>query len=138
MCLVIDSKAFVADYMFATWLCKRVQMLLMQRLVKRRLQHLDEFVDLQFGLPQGTVDVRKALVMSAQSLEVVKVGKHFAIQINKRLKYPSTRIPLAAICRLVSYGSLTTKGYTLFTDVFSQVADRLNEYYEEYVFEYYM
>ncbi len=127
MKLIIPKNKY--DYSFVHWLLVIIKYLLLRKLPQKSLVHFDNML---------SVDVKKLFHDGIQALYVKELKDSYVIEIHPSTRFNGTLVTVADLCKMVSYGSLDHKGYTLFGDVFNFVSSHLSEYYDIYLHEYYI
>ena len=127
MKLVIAKSKY--SYSFVYWLLTVVRYQLIRRIPKKPLFHIDALLAL---------NTAKVLHDASQALHIKELQDVYIIEIDPSVRFGKTNVPVASLCKTVSYGSLNHKGYTLFNDVFNFVSTHLSEYYDIYLHEYYI
>lgn len=127
MRLIIPKDKY--DYSFVHWLLNIIKYLLLRKLPQKSLVHFDSML---------SVDVKKLFHDGIQALHIKELKDSYIIEIHPSTRFKGTSVTVADLCKMVSYGSLDCKGYTLFGDVFNFVSVHLSEYYDIYLHEYYI
>ena len=72
------------------------------------------------------------IINAINSLEYVRQGSNYIVQINMYKNAPKSTAKLSDICYLINYGNMEMPPYTLFTDVFKGVANNVWSMYNDY------
>lgn len=80
-------------------------------------------------------DVRKAILISLNTLKYRKIKNVYIIDIGKDILFPNYQVKLETVCKLLNYGNTQIKGYPIFTNVFNDIRQNLESYYQQYLDE---
>ena len=86
---------------------------------------------------RSDVELKNLLYTASKALVIKELKSAYIIEISDSIMYEGTKQSLASLCRTVSYGSLSSKGYGLLTNIFSRVSSDLTKYYEWFLLEYF-
>lgn len=124
---------------FIKWLIKILQMELMSNINLKKIQRLNNYVNDvlsdQEEVKVKSVNLSTAIVVGVRHLSFYESDGYFCIQINPKTFYPGTKLRVYKFCEFINYGNLDIAGCNLFTNVFSNVAENLPNYYNIFFLE---
>lgn len=124
---------------FVKWLIKILQMELMSNVNIKKVNslnlYINEVLSQRKDIKLDSVNLNTALVVGVKHLTFYETDGYFCIHINPKTFYPGTKFRVYKFCEFINYGNLDIPGCNVFTNVFSNVADNLQTYYNIYSLE---
>lgn len=111
---------------FIFWLMKRIRDYSLLNI------NSDKLINLQSNEDYKNIDLLNCLVQCLNSLQYRKYPEKYIIQVNPNIIVTQRRAKLIDICKYITYGTLTIKGYPIITDIFKYFAENLDEFLEEF------
>lgn len=79
---------------------------------------------------------KEIIYKGADSLRVVELPQKFLIEINPKYKMPGVENKkVLTLCKLINYGNAEMKGYPIFSNIMSDIADNINAYIDLYMLQ---
>ena len=124
------------DRDFGFWLLNRIKMHFNAEVDPRKLTSWNKFFEESedytsiYGTP---IDSLKILETGINNLLVRKLPDMIVISMNKNKFVPGLdRIRVDTVCRLITFGNTSVKGYPVLLDTLQHFADNINEYIDLY------
>lgn len=136
MKLEIFDEDNTLDTGFGRWLIRQIQLEFRARVDTRKLYRWDEFISTSTEYSSLYSNPVKAVVIlqtSLQSLQVDKLPHKLIIKFNKNQFMPGMdRVKVDTLCRLITFGNGSIKGYPLIKDILQEFADNMEDYVDIY------
>jgi hypothetical protein len=138
MRLVINDPDGIVEYRFCTWLISQIQREYLLRVNIKKYSFIDEYLSTLDFMKNHSGATSHSIVQAGLSRLVVNSDEDsFTIHINDTMLFdPENGIKLNSMCKLINYGTISVKGYSIITDLFTYFAeniDMLLKYYYTYV-----
>lgn len=136
MRLQIQDPENSLDRDFGFWLINRIKQHFNAELDPRKLVAWDRFFDEsdEFVSVYGTkISSQYLLRAAASNLILRKLPDSLEIFVNKNLFAPGLdRVKLDTVCRLITFGNQSVKGYPVLLNTFQYFVDNINYYIDLY------
>ena len=107
---------------FGNWLLEVAKQEIKKSFNKKKLESFSQYMDITINIPVETF-LTKVLEAIVYTIDDEAISIHI-----DRNTYLVGNIKLETLCRAINFGNTTQKGYPIFTDVFSKIANNINEY----------
>lgn len=137
MKLEIEYKENTLNKDFGNWLISIITDSIKKELDEKKLINLDKYIEENFNhlfkKPVTSKDIifagLKELVCDDDSSKlIIKISSHKFMQ-------GLDRVRIETLCRLINFGNTSVKGYPIFTDTFTIIANDITIYVEKYLRE---
>lgn len=128
---VIVEREYGED--FVLYLVERMKILMLKELNWKKITLYSEYVSEVTGVKLSSNNLIDAFVSYVNSIDYRVTKTHYVIEARSRKKIK--KIPIALICKLVSYGDLNKGGYPILLVMFNFVQTSLHLFYKRYIQE---
>lgn len=137
MYLEISNHQGLLTKSFGNWLIKELHNNFFINLNEAKLKNWDTYFeksDEYKSIYKKKIITKEILIIGIKNLICKEAATKLIIQINPNLFVPGLdRIRIDQLCRVINYGTITTQGYPIFTDLFIEVSDNINQYIDKYI-----
>ena len=138
MKLVINDPDGVVNYGFCVWLTSQIRSKYMAEVNIKKFSAIDKYLESLDFMERHKGQTAHIIVQNGLRNLVIKSGKDsYTICINESLSYDFLAgVKLSSLCKLINYGSLSVRGYSIITQIFTEIAENLDvllTYYYRYV-----
>lgn len=79
---------------------------------------------------------KEIIYKGANLIRVREIPKKFIIEINPNVIMPGVKAKkVVTLCKLINYGNMEIKGYPIFSDTFTMIAENINAYIDLYAIQ---
>lgn len=133
---IIDKKNLLSD-MFLVWIIRRLKEQMIAYIDENKLKSWDSYLNEQTSFKSiylKKISAKDILLSGINNLIFNKSSSKISILIDPNQYLPGMdRIKIYDMCKMINYGTLSQKGYPLFTNIFKQVESTFGEYVDEYL-----
>ncbi len=122
---------------FGNWLINKINDLFIQRINKSKLIPWDIYLNQEPSYKSiylkkiSTFDI---LMIGIRNLVCDDIPGKLIIKIDPNQYVPGLdRIRINSICKLITYGNTSIKGYPIILDILNEIADNIDNYIEQYM-----
>lgn len=141
MKLILPTKIgkFNVDRRFIKWLEKYIKYQIIKNTDNKYLLELDKMIEEsqlleEFKVGDVKFNSKKAILLSINCLQCVKIKDSYHISINNNINFPGYALPLENICKLINFGTLNIKGFPIYTNAFNNIVVNLPRYFTRYYY----
>ena len=138
MQLTIYDKSKLLDERFGKWLCRRLLFSVIDEIEKdpAKFELFNSYINQNnifssVNNKNTDVDSKSVVLEGARNFICKGTPLVLAIDPNQYVK-GLDRVPLQQFCKFINYGNLSIKGFPIFTNVFENAAEHIDELVEEY------
>ena len=128
MHILVDNTKY--DYNFCLYLSKVAGRRIIYLLNPAKTIMWDEYFENEFGKKVKTLSI---IQNGASNIVVRRKDNNFLIEIDDTIYLNTFGTKLCTLCREINYGNINMKPYPIFTDVFNDISDHLEECYSRYL-----
>lgn len=137
MKLEISDPKNLLDRSFIMWLKVKIRDKIISDIDCKKLIKWDEYFNtnnVYKSIYKKKLYTRDLITAGATNLDFTKSESTFTIFVNRNVFTPGLdRIKLETVCKLINFGDLEIKGYSIFTDTFDYFADNIQIYVDRYL-----
>lgn len=137
MKLKINDPQGILDRPFITWLMVQIRNKVIIETNLKKLERWDEYFNSENvykSIYKKRILTKDIITAGISNLCYQLTEDGFDISINPNIYTPGLdRIKLLSICKLINFGNQQISGYPIFTNIFQEVADSINDYVEKYL-----
>lgn len=137
MKLEITDPSGILGKSFIEWLAIQIRNKVIKEININKLIRWDEYFNSETvykSIYKKKISTKDIITAGICNLYYQTSETGFWIKINPNIFTPGLdRIKLDTICRLINYGNQQISGYPIFTTVFEDIAQHINEYVERYM-----
>ena len=124
---MIRINRYKYSYLFSIWLVSRIKFEIMSKVLNSNFKPLENYLRKELKINQSIYQVISKCI---ESIEIVKLNSSYVIQINQNKKYND--ILVKTISKIIDYGTIDLKGYSIFSSIFDNINKNLDVYYYIY------
>lgn len=130
----------ILDRPFIVWLMTQIRNKVLMECNLKKLEHWDVYFNSETvykSIYKKRIFTKDIITAGISNLHYLLTDDGFFISINPNIYTPGLdRIKLISLCKLINFGNQQILGYPIFTDIFQEIADNINDYVEKYLNTY--
>lgn len=134
--IIIDRKNLLTDN-FVYWLIERLKEMIISDLDAKKLSLWDNYFKeekIYKSIYLKKISSKDIILCGANNLIFNKSQTQITVFIDANSYVPGLdQVKIADACKMINYGTLSQKGYPIFTNAFRQVEDNFNTFIDEYI-----
>lgn len=136
MHIEIHDESHYLTFDFGSWLISRIQYNFNYHVDLNKLQVWDEFFESSAdynSIGDNKISTLAILQSGLKNLICQDLPDKLIIRINpNQFVIGLDRVKVDQVCRLINFGNTSIKGYPIFTELFNEIVENINEYVDEY------
>ena len=121
---------------FINWLIsQKIKESLILHINPKKLKLLEIAFNNQYNL-ETKINFNKALIIAFNSLTYLETIGDFYIFFDQKIRYPKSDITIISILKFIDCGNMTTSGIRVFSNLFSEISNNPNKFYNMYMRQY--
>lgn len=132
--IINDDDKYTGD--FLKFVIEKTRELFLEKLNKQKLQSFEIFINKNpkyNSLFKKYIPAYEICYSALYNLHVKHFGSVITIEIDSMINLPNTSIKLIELVELIDKGNLVLKAYPIFTEVFKEIEDKIENLYAEFI-----
>lgn len=127
------------DRDFCEWLADIVKSQIKGSIDEKKLIRWNEYLSSGSTITlmgRKSILAKEIIFKGVDLILVRELPEKFIIEINPNIMMPGVKNKrVSTLCKLINYGNMDIKGYPIFSDTFSMIADNINAYIDLYALQ---
>ena len=138
MKIKIHDPDHVIDSKFIRWLISQIKIKVAVQLKPDKLKRWDSYlnsVSAFTSIYKKKLLARDIILAGSVNLIFTEAEDAYEIFINPNINTPGLdRVKLITLCKLINFGNREQSSYPIFTEVFNEISDNIQEYVDTWLF----
>lgn len=137
--MVLEIYGEDATLEFCEWLADMISQQLRGSIDERKLLPWNDYLSSGKSIElvgRKSILAKEIIFKGASLLRVRKLPKKFIIEINPNIMMPGVKMKkVVTLCKLINYGNQDIKGYPIFSNILTMVAENIGAYIDLYAIQ---